>query len=123
MNHLMRLLRDASALVEKESRDLRGLNFARLREFAEKKARLLNELERGIAKLDGAQTRDVVAALEDLRARTSENERLFVATRQGFVDAQARLVALRESDKSAGFYGADGEKRRTPDRIEAHGNL
>jgi hypothetical protein len=123
MNHLFRLLRDASALVEKESRDLRALNFARLRDFAEKKSRLLNEIERAISKIDGVQSQDVVAALEDLRARTAENEKLFAATKQGFADAKARLGALRESDRAAGFYGADGEKRRAPDRIEARGNL
>jgi hypothetical protein len=123
MNHLSRLLRDASALVEKESRDLRALNFARLKEFADKKSRLLVEIERSIAKLDGVHSKDIVAALEELRLRTADNEKLFEATRQGFADAKARLTALRNSDKAAGFYSADGEKRPAPERIAVRGNL
>jgi hypothetical protein len=123
VKHIARLLRDATALVDKETRDLRALDFSRLREFAEKKSRLVAEIERSIAKLDGSHTNDFIVALEDLRAKTSENEKLFEATRQGFADAKARLAALRASDSTPGFYGADGEKRHAPDRGATRGNL
>lgn len=107
------VLRDLSALLDRELQEIRLRNFERIAGLLRRKENLINAFDTLVERSTlGADEGALIKEFEAMRAKAANNAAQLLAMRQGFSDARARLEALHRQDASTGLYAPDGEEIR-----------
>jgi flagellar biosynthesis/type III secretory pathway chaperone len=110
---IRRSVRDLKTLLERETRMLAQKKLSALADLTKRKAELTASLESFLMTgLIGVKDDRLLADLQSLNEKASENAAQLAAIRQGFADAKARLEALTAAEKRSGLYAAEGRDMR-----------
>ena len=101
-------------ILDKEKEALLGGNYVHLDPIRAQKEKVTNELTAGLGQIsDKSVLESYGAAIEQIRVRAIENEKLLATAKSGVASARARLQAVLNRENTVGTYTAGGYKLPT----------